>query len=160
MRRPLVCVLLITLLMLGACHWPTGKNGSTPTPTPTTEVKIVAPPDRGKVKQTEMVKGTSRNIPSGQIIWVVVFVHKAGQYYPQNQPADVQSDGDWASVTYFGIPSDVGLMFDAIAVLADDASQTAFNNYLTEARDKNNYAGLEKLPVGAKIYSRVTVTRE
>lgn len=160
MRKPLVCVLLTTSLMLGACHWPDGKNGPTPTPTPATEVKIVSPPDRGKVKQTEMVKGTSRNIPNGQVIWVVVFVHNVGRYFPQNRPADVQSDGDWASVTYFGIPTDAGLVFDAIAVLADDASQTALNNYLTEARDKKEWRGMEELPAGAKIYSRVTVTRE
>jgi hypothetical protein len=51
-------------------------------------------------------------------------------------------------------------MFDAIAVLADGASQTAFNNYLAEARDKKDWRGLEELPAGAKIYSRVTVTRE
>ena len=154
MRKPLVCVLLTTSLMLGACHWPDGKNG------PSTEVKITSPPDRGRVKQTDMVKGTSRNIPNGQVIWVVVFVHNVGRYFPQNRPADVQSGGDWASVSYFGVQTDSGLLFDAIAVLADGASQTAFNNYLAEARDKKDWPGLEELPAGAKIYSRVTVTRE
>ena len=164
MRRHLFCLLLTTSLLLSACRWPEVKDGATPSPTPTvtppTEVNITVPHEGGKVKQTEMVKGTSRSIAGGQVIWVVVFVHKAGMYYPQNQPADIQANGDWTSVTYFGVPTDVNMTFDAIAVLADQAGQKAFNTYLGEARNKNDYPGLERLPDGVKIYSRVSVTRQ
>ena len=156
---------LTTSLLLFACgSWPGPDGGPTPTPTatpnPTTEVKITKPREDDKVKQTDMTKGNSQNIPSGQVIWIVVFVHKVGRYYPQNQPADVQANGDWDSVTYFGGPRDSGLDCDAIAVLADDAGQKAFNRYLTDAKDKNDWPGLERLPDGAKIYSRVSVKRE
>lgn len=167
MRKPPVCCLLTLSLLLAACSdlpQPATKNSPTPSPTPAatpvTEVNITSPIDGGKVTQTEMVKGTSQNIPPGQVIWVVVFVHKVGRYYPQNQPADVQSNGDWASVSYFGVEGDKDLKFDALAVLADNTGQKAFNKYLSEARDKNDYPGLERIPDGVKIYSRVSVTRQ
>jgi hypothetical protein len=167
MSKPFVfCLLTISLLLLSCSDWPEAQNknvpGPTPPPTatPSADVKITSPHDGGKVNQTEMVKGTSSNVPSGNVIWVIVFVHKVGRYYPQNQPADIQSNGDWASVSYFGVATDTGLKFDAIAVLADDKGQKAIQDYLSNARDKNDYAGLERLPDGVKIYNRVSVTRQ
>src|SRR2546423_355972 len=112
-------------------------------------VKITEPAEGGLVESTQMVRGTSRAVPAGQAIWVAVFVQKVGRYYPQNQAADVQPNGGWSSLTYIGIASDVGLKFDLIAVLADREGQAAFNKYLTNARNKSNYAGLEQLPTGA-----------
>ena len=165
MSKPLVCGVMIASLLFSSC-WPRPEQRNVPnasptaTATPSTEVNIKVPSEGSKVKQTEMVRGTSQNIPAGNVIWMVVFVHDVGRYFPQNQPADVRANGDWDSVTYFGIPSDKSLKFDAIAVLADGGGQLAFNNYLAEARDKNAWPGLERLPEGAKIYGRVSVTRE
>jgi hypothetical protein len=123
-------------------------------------VKITQPIEQAKVEQTEMVKGTSQMIPNGQVVWVVVFVHSVGRYYPQNNPADIEPSGDWASITYIGVPSDIGLKFDLIAVLADQQAQNAFNKYLVDARDKNDYPGLARLPNGATIYDRISVIRK
>lgn len=128
-------------------------------PPPKPSVKITQPANGAQADQTQMVRGTSQAIPNGQVIWVVVFVQKAGRYYPQNQSADIQPNGEWASVTYIGIPSDVGLKFDLLAVLADKEGQNAFNRYLVNARDRSDYPGLERLPDGATIYDRVSVTR-
>ena len=163
MTKPLIIMFFGLTLLLSEC-WPRPKSNQTPTPlpspAPTTSVKITQPAEGTKVEQTEMVKGTSQRIPSEQVIWVVVFVHKVGRYYPQNNPADVQPSGDWASVTYIGVQADVGLKFDLIAVLADKEAQSAFNKYLVDARDKNNYIGLQQLPNGATIYDRVSTTRK
>lgn len=135
-------------------------NQPPPTPPPATEVKITRPADGDTVGQTEVVRGTSRGVPAGQKIWIAVFVHKVGRYYPQNMPADVQANGNWDSVTYFGIPADVGMKFDVLALTAAAAAQQAFDNYLTAARNKNSYPGLEQLPVGSTIQHRITVTRK
>ena len=161
MNRPLIAITLGSTLLLAACGWPQPKPQPTPTPTPvpTTNVKITEPSEGTKVAQTQMVKGTSQKIPDSQVVWVVLFVHNVGRYYPQNQRADIQANGDWASVSYIGVPKDIGLKFDVIAVLADKEGQNAFNKYLVDAKDKSDYAGLERLPDGATIYDRVSVTR-
>ena len=123
-------------------------------------VKITEPSEGGSVEPTQMVRGTSRAVPTGQVIWVAVFVQKVGRYYPQNQAADVQPNGGWSSLTYIGIASDVGLKFDLIAVLADRDGQAAFSRYLTDARNKSDYSGMEQLPQGVTVYDRISVTRK
>jgi len=143
----IVVVVALTLLSIGC-------------PAPKPAVKITEPVEGALVDPSQMVRGTSRWVPTGQAIWVVVFVQKVGRYYPQNQAADVQANGGWSSITYIGIPSDVGLKFDLIAVLADSEGQAAFNKYLTNARNKSDYAGLEQLPTGATVYDRISVTRK
>lgn len=127
---------------------------------PTTEVEITYPYDGATVEIREMVRGTSQKIPEGPAIWIVVYPHVAGRYYPQNDTADVQANGDWTSLTYIGIEEDVNRKFNIIAVLADKRAQDAFNAYLTQAKDKKTWPGLERLPEGATIYDRITVTRK
>jgi hypothetical protein len=128
-------------------------------PPPKPNVKITQPVEGGSVDQTQMVRGTSQAVPEGQAIWVVLYMQKVGRYYPQNQAADVQPNGGWASMSYIGIPSDVGLKFDLIAVLVDKDGRAAFDKYLVNAKNKSDYAGLEQLPNGATVYDRVSVTR-
>jgi hypothetical protein len=132
--------------------------GCMPPPKPT--VKITQPVEGATVDQTQMVRGTSQAVPEGHAIWVVLYVQKVGRYYPQNQAADVQPNGGWSSMTYIGVPSDVGLKFDLIAVLVDKEGQDAFARYLVNAKNKSDYAGLEQLPNGATVYDRVSVTRK
>ena len=161
MNKIVIATTLGLTLLLAGC-WPQPKPTPTPTPTPipTTAVKITEPATGARVDPTEMVKGTSQKIPEGQAVWVVVFVPKVGRYYPQNNAADVQANGDWASVSYFGVPSDVGLKLELLAVLVDHEGQNAFTTYLADARDKKSYPGLEHLPLGVTIYDRVSVTRK
>jgi hypothetical protein len=156
MNKFLISLILGSTLLLAEC-WPQPKP--TPTPVLTTNVKITDPAEGATVDLAQLVKGTSQRIPDNHLVWVVVFVHKVNRYYPQNQSADIQAGGDWASMSSIGQPRDVGLKFDLIAVLADKDGQTAFNKYLVDARDRNDYAGLERLPNGATIYDRLSVTR-
>ena len=106
-----------------------------------------------------MVRGTSQAVPSGAKVWVVVYPHEAGRYYPQNNPAEVDAKGNWTSQTYVGIEADVGAKFDLLAVLADQDGQDAFERYLRDARDKPDWAGLEQLPDGVTLHHRIEVTR-
>lgn len=144
---------------------------SVPTTVPTEEVSgeeaspeaaITYPDDGATVEIREMVRGTSQNIPERQVIWIVVYSQVAGRYYPQNYPADVQANGDWSSLAFIGIKEDSGkkFKFDIIAVLADEKAQDTFNDYLIQAKDKEKWEGLERLPEGALIYDRITVTRK
>ena len=81
------------------------------------------------------------------------------RYYPQNNPAAVQANGDWISLTFIGIEEDVNKKFDIIVVLADKRAQDAFNAYRKQSEDTDTWPGLERLPEGVTIYDRITVTR-
>lgn len=133
---------------------------STTSHSPTTaEIKITQPADGSTVVQTQTVKGTSQNLPDGQVIWVVASTD--GSFYPQNDAAVMQADGKWSAITYLGKqpPEDAGRAFEIFAVLADKQAQAAFNNYLSMARGKSNSPGLGRLPPGAQVYDQVSVTR-
>jgi len=129
-------------------------------PSPTTDVSITYPINQARVDHTETVRGTSQELPAGQVIWVVVFAQKVGRYYPQNRPADIEAGDNWSSIVYIGIPDDTGNRFDIIAVVASTEAQDAFNAYLADAGDQSDWPGLEALPEGAVIYDRITVTRK
>ncbi len=146
-----ICVILLAA-NLGVFGWQYWR--------PTTKLEITYPYDAANVEISETVRGTSEKIPEGHAIWIMVYPHVAGRYYPQNDPADVQANGDWTSLTNIGIKEDVNRKFDIIAVLADRRAQDAFNAYLTESEYKKTWPGLERLPEGATIYDRITVTRE
>lgn len=129
-------------------------------PEPSTEVEITYPLDQSRVEQTNVVRGTSQAIPADCVIWVVVFPQEVSRYYPQNYPADTEAKDNWSTVAYIGVEGDVDKKFDILATVVDEAAQDAFNAYLADARDKSDWLGLTRLPEGAIVYDRVSVTRK
>lgn len=148
-------VMSISLILLVANLWIFWERNFVST----TEVEITYPYDGASVEIREMVRGISQKVPEGHAIWIVVYSHVVGRYYPQNYPADVQANGDWASLIYIGTEEDTSKKFDIIAVIVNKSTQDIFNAYLTQAKDKKTWPGLERLPEGAAIYDRITVTR-
>jgi len=144
-----VCVILLAA-NLGVFGWRYIKP----------EVEITYPYDGANVEIGELVRGTSEKISKGQAIWIIVYPYLFDRYYPQNNPAAVQANGDWISLTFIGIEEDVNKKFDIIVVLADKMAQDAFNAYLIQAKDTDTWPGLERLPEGVTIYDRITVTRK
>lgn len=126
----------------------------------TTDIKITYPYDGATVEAREMVRGDLSGVPEGDVPWIVVYSQFVGRYYPQNDPADVQANGDWSSLAFVGVEEDVGQQFDIIIVLLDKTAQAAFNAYLSQAKDNEAWPGLASLPEGALIYDRVIVTRK
>jgi hypothetical protein len=129
-------------------------------PGPATNVTITYPINLARVDQTETVRGTVHGLLGEQVVWVVVFAQGVGRYYPQNRPADIEADNKWSSIVYIGVPADTDKRFDILAVVVDSEAQNAFDAYLADARDRNDWAGLEALPAGAVIHDRITVTRK
>jgi hypothetical protein len=150
-HRKFVAALLLGILLASGC---------VPTAPAETSVSITQPAETAKVEQFLTVDGESQLLPKDSVIWLVIYLPVTGRYYPQNFPADIQANGEWSATAYIGQPSDSGLAADVIAVLAEKSAQAAFNNYLTEAKNKNDYSGLEKIPEGATIYDRVSVIRK
>jgi hypothetical protein len=129
-------------------------------PSPATDVSITYPINHARIDQNETVHGTSQELPSGQVIWVIVFAQDVGRYYPQDRPADIEAGNKWSSIVYIGIPEDTGKRFDVLVVLADADAQDAFSAYLADSAQRNDWSGLVALPKGAVIYDRITVTRK
>jgi hypothetical protein len=134
------------------------------------EEKVTAPPEvaitslqagQQAPMMMDTVRGTSKNLSSGQEIWLVVVVHGSGRLYPQEGPVPVQADGDWTSPSVFlGVKKDSGKKFDILAVLTTQEAGSAFARHLEEGYQTGNYPGLQRLPAGAVEYDRVTVIRE
>lgn len=122
-------------------------------------LRITYPAPNAEVSLREEVEGDYENLPDGQVVWVFVFSHASGRYYPQNNAADLQPKGRWTSLTYFGVETDHRQTFSALAVLANPKGQTFIKNYLATARDRNDWPGMDRLPEGVTEYDRVKVVR-
>lgn len=125
-----------------------------------TQIQITFPIEGSYVEKSEVVKGTSKNISSDNKIWIVIFSYPVGRFYPQNNPANIAHNSDWSSLCFLGVQRDTGKKFDIIAILANEEVQKEFSRYLDEARDKNDWPGLEQLPKQAEIYDQITVVRK
>lgn len=156
----LIANLIILPASLGILAWHYWSSPSQPAGV--TEVTITYPSDGSAVELREMVRGTVRGVPPDFVVWVSVYPHEVGRHYPHAQPAEVQPNGEWASLTFFGLPSDAGKKFDAEVLLLDQEGQRAFKAYLQRgiATGGELPNGFESLPTGAKIYDRVTVVRK
>jgi hypothetical protein len=128
--------------------------------TPALPIKITYPPNGAKVKIEEIIQGTWQNIPEGSVIWIVVHPRTVDRYHPQNKPADREVSGQWMSRTIVGLEGNVNEEFDIFAVLADRSAQDAFVAYLSEAKGKADYPGLERLPASVVISDHITVIRQ
>ncbi len=124
------------------------------------KIEITHPNDNASVEMREIVKGASQNITAELLIWIIVYPHEIDRFYPQDKPATIQAEGNWASSTLIGVEDDVGKKFDIITVLADESVNKEFEDYLTEAVKVGVWQGLKVLPQGAVIYDRITVTRK
>jgi hypothetical protein len=85
-------------------------------------VVITNPQDGVVVGMFEQVTGTSKNVPSGSKVWVVIRV--GSRYYPQPEPR-VDSFGNWKCDVQFGGENDGGLAFDVITIIANETEQFA-----------------------------------
>ena len=83
-------------------------------------IEITNPVDGDQVDWITTVEGTSEGVPAGQNIWVFIYPHTVGQWYPQNSPT-VNVNGDWKALCYVGKErKDQGVEFDIGVILVDD----------------------------------------
>ena len=136
-----------------SCNFQLTVQSENPQPT----IQIISPNNGDGVDISINVQGTSQNIPTGQVIWVIV--HQGSLYYPMPNPAIIQNNGEWSSATIIGGKSDTGKQFDIYVVLANQTAQDQFNTYNTNSKIQGIYPGTDKLPVGAVSYCEITVIR-
>ena len=106
--------------------------------------------DLKTIKIEEVIKGTAKNIPKGQKIWIIIYSHSTYKYYPINE-VNIQND-KWSVPVVIGTKSNTGEKFDIIAVLADQKAQEKLNASIN--------TGILELPNSIKECNKITVTRE
>lgn len=124
------------------------------------KIIITHPLDGTSVDIQQTIRGTYEGIPEGYSIWVLVYPHNAGLFYPQGKPAIMQENNEWSSDAYIGTPDDTGNKFDIVAVLSDKKARDSFIAYSMEEKEKKSWQGLESLPEGTKLLHRITVIRK
>jgi len=114
------------------------------------------------------IEGLETNIPNEKTLWIIVFSHDNGRYYPQNKPIEIPSgdpisgrkSGKWSCPAVFGDESnpqkDRGKDFDIIIVLANKDADKSFMNYLST---NQVYIGVASVPSGVIQYQVVNVKR-
>jgi hypothetical protein len=129
-----------------------------------TEVEITSPADGDTVSMIgEDIEGTSKDIPEGYELWIMVYPDGVNRFYPQDKrdlPLIPMANGDWTAEAIIGSDPDHGLEFKLYAVLANETANTEILDYLDRSREAGSWDGLEQLPDGAEIYDYVTVIRE
>ena len=128
-----------------------------------TEVEITSPSDGDTVSMVEDLEGTSKDIPEGDELWIMVYPDGVNRYYPQDKrdlPIIPMANGDWTAKAIIGCETDHGREFKLFAVLANETANAEILEYLDECIENGSWPGLEQLPDGAEIYDYVTVIRE
>lgn len=129
-------------------------------PAATTEVKIESPKNGAVATMDEQVRGSSWKVPSGQVIWVILYKPETQKYYPHADSADVADNGEWTSPGTIGGLEDITVDIEIVAVLANNSAQSALGEHVLQNKGKEQPEGMTSIPAGAKIYDRITVTRK
>lgn len=128
-----------------------------------TEVKITDPSDGSTVGQNIYVSGTSKEIPSGQNLSVMVYPLNVNLYYPQSAPIYIEPNGNWTTPVGVGSDGDrPGSRFKIFVILADENAQKEINGYLSDCAICNGPVccpGMQ-LPDGANVSANITVIRQ
>lgn len=124
------------------------------------EISLSNVNDSTIVEQTTTLEGTYKNITKDEKIWVFINSLEVNRYYPQNTSAELDANGNWSSLTYFGQEKDSGKMFKIIVVLVNKDAVSQIQTYLKEAINKKDYQGMAEIPNKAVIYVQKIVKRK
>ncbi len=126
---------------------------------PQTDIRITYPQNQALIDRIENIQGTSRNIPDGYQMWLVIFSKDVGKFYPQEDPILVGPNEMWSKKCYIGSDRDAGKDFELMVVLADPSANSVFLDYIEESELAGKWPGLNGLPEGADVYAKVNVIR-
>jgi hypothetical protein len=127
------------------------------------EVKIISPGNGTIVTKNIELKGMVKANPAGQALWIFVSPLYVNRYYPQDKrdfPIAMKANQFWSTKAVIGSDTDNGLQFSIFAVVTDEKANKEILDYLDKFKTSASWPGLEKLPDGAVIYDKITVTRK
>lgn len=143
----------------GSLLAPSSENSSAPGPGVVCVIKI---PSHGERVQAEVSAiGTVANVAAGQKIWLIV--QSGSAYYPQaSLSLPPNGTGGWTEKVYFGGDGDTGNAYTLYAVVADEAADNRFANYIEEVERDRDPRALEagRDYPNVPVLAQVTVVRE
>jgi hypothetical protein len=123
-------------------------------------VFITDPDGTHPVSQHTLVRGTYRNLPDGEQIWLLVSPHADGVYYPQSEVVRLGDQEEWSTRAVIGGADDAGSVYNLMAVLANAEASALLKENMTPAESDGLGPMLTTLPAGVRIYEQYTVVRQ
>jgi hypothetical protein len=153
-------MMVITLLAAIAAWVPPVRDLIASQKRPTAE--ILEPKNDEKLRgSTHRVHGTSKNVPAGKDLWLVVRI-ASGLWFPVEK-CDTNSDGSWSlqpDDVHLGAAAegtDLGVYTLSLYLVGPSESEP-FQAYV-RGRDAGKDAGLMSLPGGAQYLTSISVIR-
>jgi hypothetical protein len=124
-------------------------------------IKISSPIDDALINKTIDIIGTAKRIPEDAPIWAATYGYPpTNRYYPQSQLIYPDPNGRWSLRDInVGDDTDSGEKFDIVVLQANDKAHEYLSDYMRNTSLSGAWEGLEKIPSGAKVLDRITVTR-
>jgi hypothetical protein len=126
----------------------------------TPEISITFPKNNDSIEQTTRVEGTFKNVRNQDRVWVFINPIDVFRYFPQNSFADLDANGTWTSLCYFGQDRDTGKKFEIIVVLLEKEAIKQVQNYLKDSKNRQDWSGMKGIPENSIIYERKIVVRK
>lgn len=115
---------------------------------------IEEPVDRTKHSSPIEIIGTATNYPTDKHFWLVVKPKDSFGWWPQGSELNIDSDNRWGGMVYYAERTNQKL--EIHFVVADDNSNDAFNKYILDCNETNEYVA-KPLPSGAKSMKFITI---
>ena len=147
----IVIIVAVTLIIPAILYY-------SPNTSAEVDIRIIHPSDSAMVNLIETIFGTANNIPEGKYPWILINPANSSKYYPQ-KPINIRDDGRWSLPVQFGGEEHLGQKFDIIAILADQEANKEITNYINEGNRTDSWPGIDKIPAGAIVVDKITVTR-
>jgi len=161
--RGLVGGLVAVMLMLvgipvvapSVLPWPDPHASTTPTPASTVVagaqkpvVTITEPQLDAQVSYRAQIRGTAQFVPEGLSLWIIVYVNKNNEYWPQWKAT--VAHGEWHGWAIVGQANSAlnGNPYEILAVLADASADDSFGAWFID-KDTEHPEALARLPAGA-----------
>lgn len=137
------------------------RQGGVPAPG---EVQITRPQNGATGLGSRVLVTGTANIPENLSLWLVVYPHQVGLYFPQSfkggNPVGKGIKGVWSETAALGEDNlGKGEQFDIIAVVADERATQSLSTTWKDWTQARTWPGLSELPRGASEKARITVTR-
>lgn len=154
-------VAVVLLVFLGVTEWNNKQVSSTPISSP--YVDIIFPGESENIEVNSKfsqftLRGRSDKIPRTEKLWVFAYPLEANRYFPFQNQASVEVDGDWSSSGVIGPIDKPNIMYEFLVVGADENARYLINNYLTKSNETHQYAGLSSLSDSFNVYAKREVT--
>lgn len=160
-RRMLTAAAVAAAALLALAGVPAAPAAEAPAAPAACTVEITTPKPGDQVGRSGKVRGTAR-IPSGTHLWVLAHMKDLVlEWWPQGgRPAVVEGEGEWVIIAGYGVPDDVGELFEVAAVVVDANTNQRLMGWVKAGQDSGQYPPIQlPTPVDGCVPVKVVVEK-